>query len=342
MRRRWRWRSAALLWACLLVTSVLSTGCAGMQSALHPAGPQAAHISHLWWLMLWVCTGVFVLVMGFLLYAIFHTRQQNQTTTAPETERRTARVVVAAAVMTGLVLFGFLVADFWTDRALAALSTSQPLKITITGHQWWWDVEYAATVPSQRVTTANELHIPVGRPVLLELTSHDVIHSFWVPNLHGKKDLIPGYTTTLWLQADQPGVFRGQCAEFCGHQHAHMAFLVIAEPPATFSAWLEAQQHPAIAPSDALQQRGQEVFLSSACVLCHTIRGTPAGAKAAPDLTHLAGRQTLGAGTLPNTRGHLAGWIVDAQRLKPGNKMPPNSLMGSDLQALLAYLESLQ
>jgi cytochrome c oxidase subunit 2 len=321
---------------------VLYSGCAGIQSALHPAGPQAAHISHLWWWMLWVYTGVFVLVMGFLLYAVLHPRPQNQTVTAPETERRTARVVVAAVVMTGLVLFGFLVADFWTDRALAALSTSQPVKIKITGHQWWWDVEYEATVPSQIVTTANELHIPVGQPVLLELASQDVIHSFWVPNLHGKKDLIPGYVNTLWLQADRPGVFRGQCAEFCGHQHAHMALLVIAERPEQFSAWLEAQQRPAVAPSDALQQRGQEVFLSSACVLCHAIRGTPAGAKAAPDLTHLASRQTLAAGTLPNVPGHLAGWIVDAQRLKPGNKMPPNSLTGSDLQALLAYLTSLQ
>jgi cytochrome c oxidase subunit 2 len=292
--------------------------------------------------MFWVCAGVFVLVIGFLLYAVLRPRQQNQTATAPETERQTARVVVAAVVITGLVLFVFLVADFWTDRALAALSRSQPLKIKITGHQWWWGVEYEATVPSQIVTTANELHVPVGQPVLLELTSHDVIHSFWVPNLHGKKDLIPGYVNTLLLQADQPGVFRGQCAEFCGHQHAHMAFLVIAEPPETFSAWLEAQRSPAVAPSDALQQRGQQVFFSSACVLCHTIRGTPAGAKAAPDLTHLASRQTLAAGTLYNTPGHLAGWIVDAQQLKPGNKMPPNSLTGGDLQALLVYLTHLK
>jgi cytochrome c oxidase subunit 2 len=305
-----------------VAASVLSSGCAGLQSVLHPAGPQAIHISRLWWLMLWVCTGIFVLVVGFLLYAVFHPRRQNQMTTAPETERRTATVVVAAVVMTGLILLVFLVADFWTDRALAALSTSQPLKIRVTGHRWWWDVQYQATVPSQMVTTANELHIPVGRPVLLELTSHDVIHSFWVPNLHGKKDLIPGYITTLWIQADQPGIFRGQCAEFCGHQHAHMAFLVIAEPLEAFSAWFEAQQHPAVAPSDALQQRGQEVFLSSSCGLCHTIRGTPAGAKAAPDLTHLASRQTLAAGTLPNVPGHLAGWVVDAQRIKPGNKMP--------------------
>ena len=342
MRAPTLWRHSRLSQACLLSVTALWTGCAGMQSALHPAGPQATHSSHLWWLMFWGCTGVFVLVVGFLLYAVFHPRQQNQPVTTPETERRTARVVVAAVVITGLVLFGLLVADFWTNRALAALSTSQPLKIKVTGHQWWWEVQYEASIPSQMVMTANELHLPVGQPALLELTSQDVIHSFWVPNLHGKKDLIPGYVTTLWLQADQPGVFRGQCAEFCGHQHAYMAFLVIAEPPEVFSAWLEAQRSPAVAPGDALQQRGQEVFLSAACVLCHTIRGTPAGATAAPDLTHLASRQTLAAGTLYNTPGHLAGWIVDAQRLKPGNKMPPNSLTGSDLQALLAYLTNLK
>ena len=335
-------RHATLWRAGHLAAGVLCSGCAGIQSALHPAGPQATHISQLWWLMLWVCAGVFVLVVGLLLYAVWHPRRQDQTVTAPETERRTAGVVAAAVAVTGLVLFAFLIADFRTSRALAALSTPQPLKVTITGHQWWWHIEYAAPVPNQRVTTANELHIPVGRPVLLELTSHDVIHSFWVPNLHGKKDLIPGYVTSLWLQADQPGVFRGQCAEFCGYQHAHMAFLVVAEPPAQFAAWLEAQRAPAVAPSEALQQRGQEVFFASACVLCHTIRGTPAGARAAPDLTHLASRQTLAAATLPNVPGHLAGWIVDAQQSKPGNKMPPNSLTGSDLQALLAYLTSLK
>jgi cytochrome c1 len=148
--------------------------------------------------------------------------------------------------------------------------------------------------------------------------------------------------TTLWLQADQTGVFRGQCAEFCGYQHAHMALLVLAEPPAQFHAWLEAQRAPAVSPTSALQQHGQQVFLSSSCVLCHTIRGTPAGGKTAPDLTHLASRQTLAAGTLPNTPGHLAGWIIDAQRLKPGSKMPPNGMPPGDLQALLAYLESLK
>jgi cytochrome c oxidase subunit 2 len=271
-----------------------------MQSMLDPARPQAARISHLWWVMFWVCTAVFVLVVGFLLYAVFCPRPQHQAVVDVVTERRLTRAVIAAVTVTVLVLFVLLVVDFSTSRALAALSASHPLKIKVTGHQWWWETRYDDPTPSQIVITANELHIPVGRPVLLELTSHDVIHSFWVPNLHGKTDLIPGYVTSTWLQADRPGVFRGQCAESCGHQHAHMAFLVIAEPPTQFSAWREAQRRPAEQPADAMQQRGQQVFLSSSCMLCHTIGSTPAGGKLGPDLTHLASCQPLAAGTLPN------------------------------------------
>jgi cytochrome c oxidase subunit II len=343
MKTRARPWGACLLSGCLLAVSGLTPGCTGAQSVLYPAGPQAAHIHQLWWVMFWVCAAVFVLVMGFLLFAVWHPRRQGgQTVASPTTERRLAGAVLAAAAVTVLVLFGLLAVDFLTNRALAALSAPQPLTIKVTGHQWWWDIRYADSTPSQMLTTANELHIPVGQPVLLELTSQDVIHSFWVPNLHGKKDLIPGRVTTLWLQADRPGVFRGQCAEFCGHQHAYMAFLVIAEPPERFSAWLEAQRRPAEQPVDATAQRGQQVFLSSSCGLCHTVSGTLAGGKMGPDLTHLASRLTLAAGTLPNSRGHLAGWIVDAQQIKPGNKMPPNLLAAEELHALLAYLESLK
>jgi len=168
-----KWRFARLFQACLLIITTLCAGCTGRQSALHQAGPQATHISHLWWFMFWVCAGVFILVVGFLLYAVFRPRQQDQPVIAPEAERRTARAVIAAVALTGLMLFALLVADFLTDRALAALSTSQPLKIKVTGHQWWWEVHYEDAIPSQMVTTANELHLPIGQPVMLELTSHD-------------------------------------------------------------------------------------------------------------------------------------------------------------------------
>jgi cytochrome c oxidase subunit 2 len=190
--------------------------------------------------------------------------------------------------------------------------------------------------------TANELHIPTGRPIVLKVTSRDVIHSFWVPNLQGKRDLIPGYTTALWLQADRTGVFRGQCAEFCGLQHAHMALDVVAESDRDFEGWLDAMRQPGRAPPEPAARRGHDVFMQARCAGCHTIRGTEAAGQTAPDLTHIATRSTLGAGTLPNTPENLTAWIQDPQRVKPGNQMPPNPLAADDLQALVAYLETLR
>ena len=190
--------------------------------------------------------------------------------------------------------------------------------------------------------TANEIHVPVGRPVVIELRATDVIHSFWVPNLGVKRDMIPGEETSIWFQADTAGVYRGQCAEFCGYQHAKMAFEVVAEPPERFAAWLIRQRDTASTPADSVAARGQEVFLATSCVMCHAIGGTPAGSRIGPNLTHLASRRTIGAGSLPNTRGNLGGWIVDPQRIKPGARMPPNSLEPDDLQALLVYLERLE
>ena len=177
---------------------------------------------------------------------------------------------------------------------------------------------------------------------MLKVTSRDVIHSFWVPNLQGKRDLIPGYTTAMWLQASRPGVFRGQCAEFCGMQHAHMAFDVVAESDAEFESWLDAMRQPGRDPPDPTGRKGRDVFMQARCAGCHTIRGTDAAGQIAPDLTHIASRSTLGAGTLPNTPDNLAAWIRDPQRVKPGNQMPPNPLAAEDLQALVAYLETLR
>ena len=181
----------------------------------------------------------------------------------------------------------------------------------------------------------------MGRPVELLLTSADVIHSLWVPELHGKRDLIPAYGRRLRIQADHAGIYRGQCAEFCGYQHAKMGLLIIAEPEPVFAAWQNVQRQSARTPSNELEARGQQVFLSGTCVMCHTVQGTPAGGKVAPDLTHLAGRRTLASGTLPNTRGDLAAWILDPQTIKPGTNMPANPMSPQDLEALLAYLRSL-
>ena len=217
-------------------------------------------------------------------------------------------------------------------------AANQPT-IEIIGHQWWWEVHYT----DQNFDTANEIHIPVGQPVTILLTSADVIHSFWVPELHSKLDMIPGQTNTMTLQADQPGVYRGQCAEFCGAQHANMAFLVIAEKPDAYQAWLADQLKSSVQPQQgSIEQQGQQAFLGSACTYCHTIRGTNASGKVGPDLTHIASRMTVGSALLPNSRGNLAGWIMNSQALKPGNHMPPMDLTADQLQAMLDYFATLK
>ena len=314
------------------------------QSALDPAGPQAERISDLWWLMFWICSIVFVLVIAALLMALVRGRREAPST-SPDTERRLTRSVAAATIVTILLLFVLLVSSVSTGRAIATLPGDQsgdPLVLQVTGRQWWWEIIYEDPIPSRRLTTANEIHIPVGRPVRIKTRSTDVIHSFWVPNLHGKRDLIPGYESEIWLQADRPGIYRGQCAEFCGLQHANMALLVIAEPAEKFRAWYEAGLQPARPPATPLAQRGKTVFESLPCPLCHNIAGTQSSGRTAPDLTHMASRLTLAAATLPNTRGHLGGWILDPQTIKPGNKMPAVALGSEDLEALLAYLEGLR
>lgn len=309
---------------------------------IHPAGPQAERIATLWWQMLGVSTAVYLVVLAFLLLALFRRNRVEDR----EREARVPRTMtIAVSIATGLtvvLLLAFLVADLVTGRALAATPAMQPLVIDITAYQWWWKVSYPSTPPSRSVQTANEIHIPVGRPVLIRGSAPDVIHSFWVPALHGKKDLIPGKETTTWFQADTPGVYRGQCAEYCGLQHAKMALFVIAEPPDEFERWLDRQRTPAPEPIDARTRKGREVFLAGSCSMCHNITGTMATGQVGPDLTHLAGRMTIAAGTLPNTRGHLAEWILHPQRIKPGTKMPANALEPEDLQALLTYLETLR
>ncbi|HEX8459292.1 MAG TPA: cytochrome c oxidase subunit II [Pyrinomonadaceae bacterium] len=335
--------------AVLISSGAFAAACRGSQSALNPAGPHASSVSRLWWLMFYVSAGVYVVVMAFLAAALVRKRQRGrETSDAPDTtpdaarERRMRGVVIGGVAATIAILFIFLIATFIATRSIYALADPNNLRIKVRGQQWWWEVEYENDVASQTFKTANEIHIPVGRPVTIRLTSSDVIHSFWVPNLGGKRDLVPGHETTVWLKADHAGTYRGQCAEYCGLQHAHMAFVVVAEPVEQFEAWAEAQRRPAAPPATAEQQRGQQVFLNAPCVMCHTVRGTGAGGAVAPDLTHLASRQTIAAGMLPNTRGHLGGWISNSQELKPGNRMPPNPLPPQDLQALLSYLESLK
>jgi cytochrome c oxidase subunit II len=327
------WIPAAIAAAALITTA----GCRGLQSALDPAAREAGRIAGLWWLFFWVCAVVFVAVITLLLVGVFRPRSADQGDT-----RRGRALVAAGAGATAAVLLVFLVVSVAAGRAIAEPAGPNALRIQVTGHQWWWEVHYPGVPDNRDVVTANEIHVPVGRAVLLELTSADVIHSFWAPNLHGKKDLIPGQKNTHVFRAEKPGIYRGQCAEFCGLQHAKMAFTIVADPPEKFDRWYESQLLPAAEPATASETRGREVFFSSPCMFCHSIRGTPAFGTEAPDLTHVASRPTLAAGSVANNRGNLAGWIADPQGIKPGSHMPPMAMPGDDLLALTDYLESLK
>jgi cytochrome c oxidase subunit 2 len=328
--------------AAILAMLALAPACRGPQDALDAAGRQAGEIGRLFWLMFWVCSAVFVIVLSFLAVALARSPASSEQPEREPRDRPKVIVVSGAAGLTAAILLVFLVVSVSTGRSIATPAGPEVRKIEVTGHQWWWEVGYPGRAPSDAVTTANEIHLPVGEPVMLELKSGDVIHSFWAPNFHGKKDLIPGRVNQHVVRADREGVFRGQCAEFCGLQHAHMAFTVVAEAPERLRTWLEEQRRPAFEPADPAEQHGRQVFLSAPCQLCHTVRGTGAHGRTAPDLTHLASRDTIAAGTIPNNPGHLAGWILDPQGIKPGNYMPPNALSSGDLQDLLAYLGSLR
>ncbi len=336
-------------WSWLLVF-VAAARAATQQSAVDAAGPQAGRIETLFWFFVALLGAIFVIVMSFTLWTLVRRpapidQESLDRTHQPsaETEERLTRVVVAAGGVMLVILLALIVISVSTGKSIASASSRRDaVVVEVTGNQWWWTVRYVNDDPRRIVVTANEIHVPVGRPVMIRGTSQDVIHSFWVPNLQGKRDLIPSRITTEWFQADQPGQFRGQCAEFCGLQHAHMAMWVVAEPPDQFEAWIERQLQPAAPPSDPEKIRGQQVFLSHACVLCHSIQGTPAAGQVGPDLTHLASRLSIAAGTLPNTRGSLAGWIADPQNIKPGTHMATVPVASQDMQPLLDYLESLQ
>jgi len=326
------------VFAVLLLPAALCAAAGCRYVTLDRATPQADAITDMHWLMFWVLGAVFALVLAALAIAV--SRRSRAPIAGGKDPRFVA--VVAATGVTCAILLLLLVASVVTGRAVSTPPEANALDIAITGHQWWWEVRYPAAVADDEVLTANEIHVPVGRSVRLHLASTDVIHSFWAPNLNGKKDLIPGRSTGMTFRVLRAGTYEGRCAEFCGYQHAHMGFRVVAEPPSEFEAWLESQRLPAAEPGDAARVHGHEVFLAGPCVNCHAIRGAGAFGRKGPDLTHLASRSTIAAATLPNTTGHLAGWIADSQRIKPGNRMPPNVLPSGDLLDLVAYLRSLR
>jgi cytochrome c oxidase subunit 2 len=319
-----------------------------LQSALDPGGPKAAAILHLGRFLWITAIVVYVIVIGTLFYALRSAGTRPATfddtdSDEPGRERTRTRWVSGAVAATALILLLFIFVDVSTARTMSRVGGEKPLRIDVVGHQWWWGVKYPDTAnPQNIIETANEIHVPVGRAVFIKMTSEDVIHSFWAPNLDGKKDLIPGHETRTWFTADSAGVYRGQCAEFCGHEHAKMAFFIVAEPRAQFELWFQSQKSEASKPGDSLAREGQRIFLTGSCAMCHAISGTSAGSHFGPDLTHLASRRTIAAGTLSNNEGNLAAWILDPQSIKPGTKMPANQFDAKSLRALVAYLRTLK
>ncbi|HEX4440602.1 MAG TPA: c-type cytochrome [Thermoanaerobaculia bacterium] len=318
----------------LATYAALSSACSYV--ALDNASPEAAAITKLHWWMFWVLGAVGFLVMAAVAAAL------SRRFARPADDRQRMRAVAVATGVSVLLLLVLLVASVVTGREVATPAGPDALDIEITGHQWWWEIRYPTAVPRDAVVTANEIHVPVGRAARLRLGSNDVIHSLWIPNVDGKRDLIPGRTNWLTFRPRRIGTFAGRCAEFCGYQHAKMGLLLVVQTPADFALWLAQQRQPSAEPAEASLEHGRDVFLAGPCSACHTIRGTPAFGHKAPDLTHLASRATIAAATLPNTTGHLAGWVVDPQRIKPGNRMPPNVLPSGDLLDLVAYLRSLR
>lgn len=305
---------------------------------LHARGTGAKDVASLWWWLLGGCSFGMAFVTALLLLAFFKRKSMGA---GREPGERAGWVVVltlgVGVMVVGLVAL-FVVADIFTIRGTEApAAAATAFTVRVVGHQWYWEFEY----PGTNAVTADEVHIPVRTHVLFDVDTGDVIHSFWVPELNRKIDAIPGRRNAIELYADKPGVYRGECLQYCGLQHAHMDFLVFADPPAKYRAWLADQQRPARAPASAAAQRGMQLFTQGSCQSCHTIRGTSAHGTVGPDLTHVASRTTLAGVTVPNTRSELSRWIPDSQSIKPGNQMPDIRLSSRQLHALVAYLDGL-
>jgi cytochrome c oxidase subunit 2 len=316
-----------------------------VQSALDVGGEGAERIAVLFWMFSAICAAVWALVMLALAWAALRRQrvmQENPLEPQPAAERWATGAVAGAIALTALTLIFLVASSYFTGKSLAGLGGPEALTIRVTGHQWWWEIRYEDPQPSRTLITANEIHVPIGRPVRVKLQSTDVIHSFWVPSLAGKTDNIPGRETELRILAERAGTYRGQCAEFCGLQHAHMGVLVVAEPQSDYDAWYEGQLGAAREPANEAARRGKELFLSRACVMCHTIRGTPAGGKVAPELTHIGSQRTIAAGTLPLSRENLIAWMLNPQAIKPGTNMPRVPLHLAELRAIASYLEGLK
>jgi cytochrome c oxidase subunit II len=335
-----------ILAARLVVPGSLLAGCSGVQSVLDPRGPVAESIATLWWVLLLGATLIYAVTMALLFYAVFrgHGRRARL--------REGWLVIGGGLVIPTLTLVALLVYATEVGRRVAGLPDSGALEIEVTGHQWWWEVHYPEAGDDPAVTTANELRIPLDVPVQVTLRSGDVIHSFWVPTLAGKLDAIPGRASAIRFSADVEGRYRGQCAEFCGAQHARMAFEIVAESPQDFAAWRRSRSQDAtLQPGNRRAAAGMQAFIDHDCAQCHRVRGAIAGSGEGheltglrgPDLTHVARRSALGGRTLPYSRENVTRWIRDHQRLKPGNRMPDfTDLPEETARSIAEFLDTLQ
>jgi len=325
-------------------TAILATlavaGCDGAPTYLRTSGYVGDREAALGWVLLVIASAV-VVVIAVLVPAAIYRRRPGGTDLQRE-EGGLSWIYIGGIAVPALILIGVTVYSLGVLRAVAMPPSPPAMTVQVIGHTWWWEVHYPGQAPGDLVTVANELHIPVGQPVRLELSTADVIHSFWFPQLAGKTDLIPGQRNVAWIEARTAGTYWGHCAEYCGQQHTNMMMSVVADPPAQFARWLEGQRRPAAEPTAAATDSGRAVFIRSACAACHTIRGTGAGGALGPDLTHVGSRRTIAAGTLPNNVGNLAGWIGNPQALKPGVIMPAVPLRPAELHAVVSYLHSLQ
>jgi cytochrome c oxidase subunit 2 len=304
-------------------------------SMLRTHGDEARRVAGLWWLMFGLAAGVYIIVAGFIVFAVLRGRR---TDTGKASRLSDSGFIWWGGIIIPVVIL-MILAGF-TVNATAELRkpSPNPLRVDVIGERWWWIVTY----PGLGINTANEIHVPVGQPIEIGLDSDNVIHSFWVPQLAGKEDLIPGQHNTLRFKVTKAGTYRGQCAQYCGLQHARMAFLVIADPPDAFQRWVTRETRPPAPPENETAALGQQAFMRQPCAGCHTIRGTQAQGTVGPDLSDFGSRQSIGSLTVPNTPANLAGWILNAQSIKPGNLMPPITLTPAEQQQIVAYLESLK
>ncbi|WP_454830206.1 cytochrome c oxidase subunit II [Paraburkholderia xenovorans] len=318
-------------------TSSLAASPTPLAYFLHSKGPAAQPVLHLGWVLTAICCLVCIIVGLMLAIAMFRRRNQ-QDSTALSAEGGTRFVYVSTGISI-VVLLGITVYMLTVLADVADPPREPALTVTVTAYDWWWKVDYGEG--SHHFTTANEMHVPVGAPVLVLLKSADVIHAFWVPDLSGKTQTIPGIANRQWIQADQPGIFRGQCTQYCGVQHAHMAFEVYAEPQADFDRWYASQERSAAPPVTSDARRGSKLF-EERCSGCHSVRGSSFTGVQAPDLTHVLSRRLLAAGTVVNTPENLMNWIQHAQEVKPGTLMPDIRLSPAEASDLSAYLATLR